>query len=381
MDDNPRNVEVAATLLGRMHYEIEYANNGAEALQWVEQDTFDLILMDIMMPVMDGFETCRRIKEIEAFKDVPVIFLTAKTDAESLSKAFVSGGLDYISKPFRPEELLARVATHVELKRRKEELKDLNGHLEEKVAARTRELEKSNAQLAIAMRDIKILDRAKTEFLQMASHEIRTPLNGILGGVELMKMSELTEDFKESLDILDKSTRRLERFSLQALEIAQLQTKGDSILHLRKFSFSAFLEAFIKEFSEKKGLSGERLHLNPVTGEVLLVADPNYLEKLLNIVVDNALTYSPNDKPVIIQLSEGKENLVCTITDGGQGFPAAMLEKSLMNYQIGVDHEDQRTGLNLNLAHLIMNQFKGELRLANAPHGGAVATLIFPTMN
>jgi len=170
VDDNPSNVEIAASLLSGEQYNVEFALSGEEALQWVSLASFDLILMDIMMPGLDGYETSQRIKEVEAYKDVPIIFLTAKTDTESLNKAFDAGGVDYLTKPFRPEELLARVATHVALKKSKEALNEWNQQLEEKVKARTKELEASNAKLAIAVKDLEKLDFAKTEFLHMVSH-------------------------------------------------------------------------------------------------------------------------------------------------------------------------------------------------------------------
>lgn len=116
VDDVPKNIQIVANLLGDQEYEISYATNGVEALGHIGENCFDLVLLDVMMPEMNGYEVCRRIKQDEVCKDVPVIFITAKTDEESLIEAFDSGGQDYITKPFNATELLARVKTHLRLK-------------------------------------------------------------------------------------------------------------------------------------------------------------------------------------------------------------------------------------------------------------------------
>lgn len=116
VDDVPKNIQIIANLLGDEKYEISYATNGVQALGHIEEEDFDLVLLDVMMPEMNGYEVCKRIKEGELGKDMPVIFITAKTDEESLIEAFEAGGQDYITKPFNAAELLARVKTHLRLK-------------------------------------------------------------------------------------------------------------------------------------------------------------------------------------------------------------------------------------------------------------------------
>jgi DNA-binding NtrC family response regulator len=123
-----------------------------DALDLLSTGNFDLILLDIMMPDMDGFEVCKRINEVEAYNEIPVIFLTARTDVESIKKAFKIGGLDYISKPYNSDELLTRVNTHLELKIIKEELRAVNKGLEVKVLERT-------AELSVAYENVKQLKR------------------------------------------------------------------------------------------------------------------------------------------------------------------------------------------------------------------------------
>lgn len=116
VDDFDYNVDILTRLLSTVEcYDITSATNGEEALEWVKQKNFDLILLDIMMPGMDGFEVCQQLKASE-FKDIPVIFLSAKDELNDILQGFKVGGVDYITKPFRKEELMARINTHVQLK-------------------------------------------------------------------------------------------------------------------------------------------------------------------------------------------------------------------------------------------------------------------------
>jgi len=116
VDDVPKNIQVIANLLGDEEYDISYATNGTQALGQIEETQFDLVLLDIMMPEMNGYEVCRRIKKIQLTNEMPVIFITAKTDEDSLLEAFNAGGQDYVTKPFNAPELMARVRTHLKLK-------------------------------------------------------------------------------------------------------------------------------------------------------------------------------------------------------------------------------------------------------------------------
>jgi len=116
VDDNPENLKVVSNFLLEIKYGIALAVNGESALQIVSENKVDLILLDIMMPGMDGFEVCRVLKDNPSTADIPIIFLTAKSDVEDIAKGFQLGGVDYITKPFYREELFARVNSHIQLK-------------------------------------------------------------------------------------------------------------------------------------------------------------------------------------------------------------------------------------------------------------------------
>lgn len=116
VDDNPKNIQVVAGILGKQGYDLSFSTSGKQALELIAENLYDLILLDIMMPDMDGYEVCKKLKMIDKYHEVPVIFLTARNDEESIVRAFDIGGQDFVTKPFRVAELLARVKTHLRLK-------------------------------------------------------------------------------------------------------------------------------------------------------------------------------------------------------------------------------------------------------------------------
>lgn len=127
IDDNQQNIQVISAILDQAGYELAISLNAESALKYLENEKPDLILLDVMMPGMDGYELCTILKKDDILKEIPVIFLTAKHSTEDIVKGFDAGGVDYVTKPFRTPELLARIKTHIELKKAKEEIVTLQG--------------------------------------------------------------------------------------------------------------------------------------------------------------------------------------------------------------------------------------------------------------
>lgn len=159
VDDTLQNIQVLGTILREQQYQINVAQNGLQALELVAKVIPDLILLDIMMPELDGFATCERLKEDEKTRDIPVIFLTAKAEVDDIVRGFELGAVDYVTKPFNPTELLARVRTHLTMQRLRRELKVYNEQLEEIVAERTTELQRAHRELQVKVRELDGRDR------------------------------------------------------------------------------------------------------------------------------------------------------------------------------------------------------------------------------
>jgi diguanylate cyclase (GGDEF)-like protein len=162
VDDVPKNIQVAANILQKSGYQMAFAQDGPTAIEQIKANRFDLILLDIMMPDMDGFEVCGRIKEMPGNQDLPIIFLTAKNDSESIVQAFQLGAMDYLTKPFNGAELEARVRTHLELYRSREKLKAANERLSIEIGQR-RKVEEE-------------LRRSREEYRQLSLHDNLTGL-------------------------------------------------------------------------------------------------------------------------------------------------------------------------------------------------------------
>ena len=140
VDDVPANLDVLSQALEAAEYNVLVATDGEMAIKVAHQSQPDLVLLDVMMPGIDGFETCRRLKADDQTQDIPVIFLTARDELEGVLEGFYAGGVDYVSKPFQKEEVLIRIRTHLERDRLARDLVQLNAHLEQKVEERTLEL-------------------------------------------------------------------------------------------------------------------------------------------------------------------------------------------------------------------------------------------------
>ena len=157
VDDTPDNISVILDTLGSEGYKVLVSRDSKTAFRQAKLAKPDLILLDIMMPVVDGFEVCNALKDDEKTKEIPVIFMTSLTDVENKITGFDAGAVDYISKPFNVEEVLARVRTHLKIKNLQVKLKEANGELEIRVNERTEELTKTNQLLQIALAKVEAL--------------------------------------------------------------------------------------------------------------------------------------------------------------------------------------------------------------------------------
>ncbi len=213
IDDEPENLNVLESLLTLVGYRVSAFRSGEMALAALRYELPDLILLDIRMPGMDGYEVCRRFKADERLCDIPVIFLSAQSRITEKVQAFEVGGVDYVLKPFAEVEVLARVGTHLRLRRHQL-------HLEELVERRVREL-------AEAHRRLHIWDDAKSQWLSVLSHEMRTPLNGLIGITELLFMDLPPESEQHAMRTdYDESLLRIEKLMDDALTLARIDVEA-----------------------------------------------------------------------------------------------------------------------------------------------------------
>lgn len=374
VDDNPENIHILLNIL-KEKYSLLVALNGKDALGIVMSDKkIDLILLDVMMPVMDGFAACNEIKRIENKKDIPIIFLTAKTDVDSLSMAFSTGGVDYITKPFNNLELLTRIDTHLSLKESQDKLKSMNNWLREEVAKQTRELVESNRKLKIAKKELEDLDKAKGEFLNVISHEIRTPLNGIIGSCSLLRELHESDETLVFFNMLEDSINRLEQFSLKTLDVTYLRTKKDA-LKFEQDLVSNIIETSKNNLSEKIRNKSIKLNIENSLAEGTIFLNKEYLVKCIDNILDNAIKNSPKESDININLKQD-ERISIKISDNGNGFDEQFLAQPLSLFHTNGVQTELSPGLGLYLSKLVVDAHKGELHFGNNKEKGAFVEII-----
>lgn len=376
VDDIQSNIEFVTDVLELENFDISGANSGEEALKLTNEILPDLVLLDISMPVMNGYEVCKRIKENPETSEIPIIFLTARVQKEDIIKGFELGAVDYIIKPFNFNELISRVKTHLDLKEKTEQLRNVNTQLEIKVEERTQELRLANEQLKKAMDELAKLDKAKTEFVLHINHELRTPLNGILGYVDLLEDYITQEPYFSHLRSIDHLTNRLVKVAELSLLFTELNTKEHQ-LDLRKVDFNeAILESLdCKELSQKS----MEVELENPYDELFIKAEPKLLLTCLNIVIDNAVKYSPKNS--VIRISALRENgfIEYIISDSGPGFSEKSLE-NVFNFLSAdnLDHHTHGFGVGLATARIILELIGGKIEIENKLPTGASVKLSFP---
>jgi two-component system sensor histidine kinase/response regulator len=377
VDDNPRNMKVLATLLPAHLYHLDYALSGQEALNRLSEDSYDLILLDVMMPGMDGFETCQRIKREGKNRETPVIFLTARTDIESLKRGFQCGGVDFLTKPFNIEELIARVRTHIDLKRTKEELRDLNHTLEQKVMDRTAELREAYGKLERAIGELQTLDHAKTEFLRMINHEIRTPLNAILGFTDVLKKELRSTPEYELIGYIDLASSRLEKFLMVILQITELLTREKPI-HKEMIQVREMINSAIRRHDDMITGSRVRLSIRETPAGLRVPGDRQLVRICIDSILENAVKYSLENGRIWISMFVSGDKVQIEVKDEGKGFSEEAQKNLFKFFAVGEQHIDENVGLDLALAKLIVEAHKGEILVQNNDDRGATVTLIFP---
>ncbi|HIJ77911.1 MAG: hybrid sensor histidine kinase/response regulator [Desulfobulbaceae bacterium] len=352
--------------------EIIKATNAKEAFSLVKLNQVDLILLDIMMPEIDGFQVCQALKIDPETEDIPIIFLTAKDDEDIIVKGFELGAQDYVIKPFNSHELLARAKTHIELKEKSEELGKITQVLEERVAERTAQLVEANNRLLH-------LGKAKSDFISLISHELRTPLNAMTMLINSLNDTVHTEKQAQYVKYLQNSLDRLVHFSDSAILITSLTADIDSaITYAPILTKKLIIECFekIKKRSESKGI---QLVSELQSDELQIVGDASLIKRCLLIILENAITYSPQNGRVVVQAKSEDNNLLLQVNDSGPGFSQESLDMLFDFFTIDdIMHHSEGLGLGLAAAKLIMDAHFGTIEVENINNKGASVKLFFP---
>jgi signal transduction histidine kinase len=427
VDDRPENLDVLIDFLTSFGFTILVAQNGDEAIQLVSEFVPDIILLDVIMPGLDGFETCRRLKENKLTENVPIIFMTALSDTMDKVKGFDAGGVDYIIKPFQHEEVLARVKTHLTVqklqkqlqsqnlqlekqneqlrtviqarKRIEQEVEKYRLYLEELVEERTIELSKTNEQLRAEIQERKriamdlqkakeaaeVANHAKSAFLTNVSHEFRTPLNIIIGFAQLLQMDEtLPANHKEDVESIEDAGYRLLSLVQDIIDMSEMEMHTLK-LQEEVFQFKSMLKQLANRTQEKAAKKGLAFHASfandlPET----LRADERRIQQILENLLDNAITFTNTGSVtfkvelISVMLENGvplRKRIRYQVEDTGVGIAKEHLTEIFFPFKQVMENThkiDGHAGLGLAISRRLAQLMGGDLHVESVIRKGSV---------
>jgi len=309
VDDNNDNLGLLFSMFAPNNYSILMAQNGMHAIQLIENNLPDLILLDVMLPDIDGFEVCKILKSNEKTNDIPVIFITALSDTSHKISGFQAGGIDYITKPFDRDEVIIRVTTHIELLSLRKDLLNKNNILENEIKER-KKIEASLKELAEELRQAKHIaekaNQAKTLFLASMSHEIRTPMNAILGLTKLTLDTELTTDQYENLSAIKESATHLSSIINDILDLSKIETQNLQLTN-ECFNLNTLMINVIRLLmgsAQKKGIFLDIIQDPNIP--TFFKGDEMRIKQVIINLVGNAIKFT-NQGGVTVQISKPDE--------------------------------------------------------------------------
>ncbi|NLX24296.1 MAG: response regulator [Phycisphaerae bacterium] len=402
VDDMIDNVRLLNGLLDERGYEVRSATDGVRALASVKAEPPDLILLDIRMPEMDGYEVCRRLKADPATADIPVIFLSAAKESFDKVEAFAAGGVDYVTKPFEAEEVLARVSTHLALSRLRRELKYANERLEEKVAERTAELADTNERLRQEIADrIRVEEERRTlqEMLHEAqkmeaigqlaggvAHDFSNLLTVILGNLDIM-LDRLPDQsiVQNAASVIQDAAEQAVSVTRSLLAFARKLPCDKKPIRLRDVVQSSY------RMLRRLLPSAVEIVVEEASEPLWMEADPTQLQQVVLNLAINARDAMPDGGTLRISISAGepprdpespqaamKPPCVClAVADTGMGM-SEEVQMRLFEPFFSTKPRGQGTGLGLAIVHGVVERHGGTIEITSEMGHGSSFRLWFP---
>lgn len=358
VDDVPKNIQILGSILRDEGYEISFALNGKDALKKVEASRPDIILLDVMMPEMDGYQTCSHLRENESTMDIPVIFLTAKTDEESRIRGFQVGAQDYVTKPFNTPELLARVNTHLQLKEVRDEMFFVNKQLRQENMLRESILNK----LAITNEKLKDADNIKNEFISILSHDMGTPITVIKANLEMIEeiyFQYLDENLKRIFKTMERASEALERLRQDTLDLSRMDM-GTMKLNRENLNLCNLLEEAVDDIRGPASKKKQSVSLE-MDEDLIINADRHKIRRVLSNFLSNANRYSPEGKDFKVIARKRQNGVQVEIRDSGRGIEPEELERIFERFYRTGKRVEGSTGLGLAIVKGIIKAHDGKV--------------------
>lgn len=390
VDDLEANLMVMEAVLEIEQYVLYRALSGFEALKILsEEKRFSLILLDVNMPGIDGYETARRIQEQEDLRDIPIIFITAGDyEIDAVFKGYQTGAVDYIGKPFKPQVLRAKVSVFAELHRKNQLLKhqeeklriinndlvQLNQELEKRVQDRTNELWKLNEEL-------KELNNSKDKFISVISHDLRNPLTALIASSLKLHQEHTLHSYKEVKKLSDIIYRTSRRVLTQLNDVVDWAKRQQD-----KFSFNPTRIQLLKEMDDwlellKNNAAQKNIQLlNDIPEEIHVNADAFMLRSVMQNVVTNAIKYTPEGGSIKLSALRIEKMVEICVEDNGVGMSEETREELFAGATSsnGTNNEEG-SGLGLILVRDFIAQHGGTIKVESHLGKGTSFKFTIPT--
>jgi signal transduction histidine kinase len=356
VDDTPANLQLLTGMLKERGYKVRPVPSGKLALQAAKNDPPDLILLDIMMPEMDGYEVCERLKADEKLREISVIFISALNETMDKVKAFGVGGVDYVTKPFHFEEVNARVSTHLELQRQRRRLKE-------------------------NYEQLRRLEELRDNLVHMVVHDLRNPLTGISGFLDLtlaLEKETLTEDGLEYLQTAKRSTKAVIDMVSAVLDVSKMEA-GEMKLHLVECDLVRIAADLMSDMQSLK--EAREMSLDAPPAPVTVVADKDLILRVIQNLLGNALKFTPSDGWIRLGI-EPDENRVCVrVRDNGPGILPEYRERIFEKFgqvEARANRQKHSTGLGLTFCKLAVEAHGGSVGVESEVDKGSTFWFVLP---
>lgn len=332
VDDNPDNIYSLRKVLEINDFKVDCAFSGEEALKKILKNTYILIILDVQMPGMDGFEVAEAISGYSKSKDIPIIFLSAvNTDKRFITKGYASGGMDYITKPIDVDILLLKVKTFYKLYEQAVELTRTHAILRQEIEFR------------------KAAENKKDEFISIASHELKTPLTSIKGYVQILQRELKKFDEQRVNNYLQRTETQINKLSnlvSDLLDISKIES-GKIEFNLRSFDFGKMVKNAVDVIRQTQDCS---IVIKSFVNDLIIEGDETRLEQVIINYLTNATKYSPNCSEVEVNFHlTPKSEIYLSVKDFGIGVPAEMQEHIFDKFYRVEESSNRFQGLGIGL--------------------------------
>lgn len=357
VDDDPNNIKLICDTLKEENYEFAFATNGTQALEFVSGGIPDLILMDIKMPGMDGFEVCKRLKASPETKDIPIIFLTILDEPKNIVGGLALGAVDYVTRPFHGPELISRVRTHLELKKSRDTIMEQN-------------------------KELKDLNATKDKFFRIIAHDMKNPFGILLQDSEFVvhKYDELKDEIKRSaVERIKKSSHRVYELLENLLKWATLQTEGIK-LRKKEMNLHKIAESNISLYDCNS--SKKKITIKNDTGlNSWAYADEDMIDFVFRNLICNAIKFTKDGGEVRV-LSQDNENFIeVSVSDTGVGIAGENIKKLFKidgGYTTPDTEGEKGTGLGLILCKEFVELNGGKIWIESELEKGSTFKFTLP---